>query len=119
MNVRTTAKRFVKSVAAVLALVQGLLFLPTAALAKPGKLDPTPPAPVRLSLSTEVSQILSVLESRMKDRQSLERTKDKLLTLDPVQIRLIASLSDRVTREENTTGSEIAFLLMTALITLI
>ncbi len=113
------AKRFVKSVAAGLALAQSLIFLPTATLAKTARPDSDPGVPYRLSFSADVSQILSVLESRMENRQLLERTKDKLLTLDHRQIRLIASLSDRVTKEGNTTGSEIAFLLMTALITLI
>jgi hypothetical protein len=72
-----------------------------------------------MSSLTDVSKILLVLENRIEDQQLLEKTRDKLLTLNDRQIRLIASLSDRVHTEGNTTGSDIAFLLMTALITLI
>jgi hypothetical protein len=76
-------------------------------------------APYVMSSLTDVSKILLVLENRIEDQQLLEKTRDKLLTLNDRQIRLIASLSDRVHTEGNTTGSDIAFLLMTALITLI
>jgi hypothetical protein len=112
-------KRFLKAVAAALALALWFIFLPTATIAKTGKPNSDSGARYMLSLSADVSQILSVLENRIEDQQLLERTKDKLLTLDERQIRLIASLSDRVAKEGNTTGSDIAFLLMTALITLI
>jgi hypothetical protein len=43
----------------------------------------------------------------MEDQQSLERTRDKLFTLNHEQIRLISSLSDRVAKEGTTTGSEV------------
>lgn len=66
-----------------------------------------------------VLKILSVLENKIGDQQLLQRAKDKLLTLGDRQTQLIASLSDRVAKEGNTTGSDIAFLLMTALITLL
>jgi len=66
-----------------------------------------------------VSKILTVLERRVEDPQLLGKTKKKLITLSDGQTRLIASLSDRVAQERNTTGSDIAFLLMTVLITLL
>lgn len=113
------AKRFVKTVATGLALVQWFIFLPSATIAASGKHASGSRAPYVLSFSADVSKILSVFENRIEDQQLLERTKDKLLTLDQRQIRLIASLSDRAAKEGNTTGSDIAFLLMTALITLI
>jgi hypothetical protein len=113
------AKRFVKTVAAGLALVQWFIFLPSTTMAASGKNASDAPAPYELGSSEDVTKILSVFENRIEDQQLLERTKDKLLTLDQRQIRLIASLSDRVAKEGNTTGSDIAFLLMTALITLI
>jgi hypothetical protein len=116
---KTKAKRFVKTVATGLALVQGLILLPVTTLAATGKKAVDSHARYVLSFSADVSKILSVFENRIEDPQLLERTKDKLLTLDQRQIRLIASLSDRVAKEGNTTGSDIAFLLMTALITLI
>ncbi len=113
------AMRFAKSVALGLALTQWFIFLPSTTIASNRKDAPEPGAPSIMGFSADVSRILSVLENRVDDRQLLERTKDKLLTLDHRQIRLIACLSDRVMKEGNATGSEIAFLLMTALITLI
>jgi len=112
-------KRLVKTVATGLALVQGFIFLPSTTIASNRKDAPDSHALYVTGFSADVSKILSVFENRIEDRELLERTKDKLLTLDQRQIRLIASLSDRVTKEGNTTGSDIAFLLMTALITLI
>jgi hypothetical protein len=117
MKIKTT--RFVKTVAAGLAIVQWLTILPSATIAASGKSAFDSHAPYVLSFSADVSKILSVFENRIEDQELLKRTKDKLLTLDQKQIRLIASLSDRVAKEGNTTGSDIAFLLMTALITLI
>jgi hypothetical protein len=55
----------------------------------------------------------------MEDQQLLGKTKEKLLSLSDRETRLIASLADRVTQGGNTTGSNVAFLLMTALITLL
>jgi hypothetical protein len=108
------AKRFVKTVSTGLALAQGFIFLPSITLAASGKNASDFDAPYVLSFSADVSKILSVFENRIEDQQLLDRTRDKLLTLDQRQIRLIASLSDRVAKEGNTTGSDIAFLLMTA-----
>jgi hypothetical protein len=68
---------------------------------------------------TDLSKILMVLERKVEDPQLLGKTKKKLITLSDRQTRLIASLSDRVAEERNTTGSDIAFLLMTVLITLL
>jgi hypothetical protein len=116
---KTKPMRFVKTVAAGLAVVQGFIFLPSRTIAAGGKNASDSRAPYVMSFSADVSKILSVFENRIADQQLLDRTKSKLLTLDQRQLRLIASLSDRVAKEGNTTGSDIAFLLMTALITLI
>jgi hypothetical protein len=113
------AKRFVKTVAAGLALVQWSIFLPSTTIAASEKNASDPRARYVMGFSADVSKILSVFENRIGDQELLERTKDKLLTLDQRQLRLIASLSERVVKEGNTAGSDIAFLLMTALITLI
>lgn len=111
-------KAIVRTIATGLAVAQWLLFLPTGAIAKSGKTVPKLDTQYALSSSPDVSKILWVLENRIEDRRLLEKTKDKLLTLDQRQIRLIASLSDQVVRGD-TTGSDIAFLLMTVLIALI
>ena len=113
------AKRFVQVIAAGFVLAQWLIFLPSTTMAGSQKNAFDADAPYVMSSLTDVSKILLVLENRIEDQQLLEKTRDKLLTLNDRQIRLIASLSDRVHTEGNTTGSDIAFLLMTALITLI
>jgi hypothetical protein len=112
-------KRFAKTVATGLALVQWFIFLPGLTAAAGGKNPSDPHARQITGFSADVSKILSVFETRIEDQQLLEKTKDKLLALDQRQLRLIASLSERVVKERNTAGSDIAFLLMTALITLI
>ena len=116
MRIKTTG--FVKTVAAGLALVQWLIFLPGMTLAGNGSSVPDSNTRYARSFSTDVSKILWALENRIEDEELLEKTMDKLWTLDHKQIRLIASLSDRVAEEGNRPGSDIAFLLMTALIAL-
>ncbi len=115
---RTKATGLVKTVAAGLALVQWLIFLPGTTLAGNGNSVSDSDARYARSFSTDVSKILWALENRIEDEKLLERAMDKLWTLDHRQIRLIASLSDRVADEGNRPGSDIAFLLMTALIAL-
>ena len=115
---RIKAKGFVKAIATGLALVQWFIFLPGTTIAGNASSVSDSNARYARSFSTDVSKILWVLENRIEDEQLLERTMDKLWTLDHKQIRLIASLSDRVAEEENRPGSDIAFLLMTALIAL-
>ncbi len=111
-------KRIVKTIFAGVAVAQWFVSLPTEALARSGKTVPESDHRIALGSSADVSKILWVLENKIEDRQLLERTKEKLLTLDRRQIQLIASLSDRVANKDDTTGSDIAFLLMTALIAL-
>jgi len=81
--------------------------------------DPHFDNPSASHLRSDVLKILSVLESKIEDQQLLGKTKEKLLSLSDRETRLIASLADRVTQGGNTTGSNVAFLLMTALITLL
>jgi hypothetical protein len=113
------AKRVVETIAIGFVLAQWLIFLPSTTMAGSPRNVPDSDSGYVLNSSTDMSKILLVFENRIDDQQLLERTRDKLLTLDDRQIRLIASLSDRIATEGNTTGSAVAFLLMTALITLI
>jgi len=92
--------------------------LATTAAVRP-TVDPHSEDPFVSKQRANVSKILTVLESRIEDPQLLGKTQKKLITLNDGQTRLIASLSDRVAEERNTTGSDIAFLLMTVLITLL
>jgi hypothetical protein len=119
MNTKIRTKKLAGWIVTGLALAQWMIFLPGTGMAGSPKNAFDSDAGSVLSVSTDMSKILLVLENRIEDRRSLEKTRGKLLTLDDRQIRLIASLSDRVHTEGNTTGSELAFFLMTALITLI
>jgi len=63
-------------------------------------------------------KVLSVLKNRVGDRKLTEKAKEKLLTLSTKKTHLIAALSERITNAEETAGSDIAFLLIIALIVL-
>ena len=112
-------KKFIRLIIISFILFQIAIF-PLAATAS---LRPTVPPdsedPFVSKHRANVSKILTVLESRVEDPQLLGKTKKKLITLSAGRTRLIASLSDRVAEERDTTGSDIAFLLMTVLITLL
>lgn len=71
-----------------------------------------------MSREADMLQILSVLANRMEDQKLFEKARDKLSTLSDRQMRLIASLSDRIAGEGKTAGTDIAFFLITALIIL-
>ena len=72
--------------------------------------------PIRLN-STEIFKILSALEDDKIGGPELRgRIREKLSMLNPKQILLIASLSERIVNENQTAGREIAILLITALI---
>lgn len=62
-------------------------------------------------------KILSFLEQKTGNRQLLEKVREKLLSLDEEQTRLIASLSDRITNEQSA-GADFAYLLMATLLIL-
>jgi hypothetical protein len=66
----------------------------------------------------ETSRILPVLEERIGDPDILEKTKDKLFTLDAEEILLISSLCDRISSGERTARADVAFSLVTTLIVL-
>lgn len=66
----------------------------------------------------DLGKILSALETKMGSHALPGKVKDKLSTLTDAQIRLIASLSDRIAAEGETPSADIAFLLVAALIIL-
>jgi hypothetical protein len=66
---------------------------------------------------TETAKVLWALGRRVGDRVILRRAADKLATLNDGQIRLIASLSERVVGEGRP-AAELALLLLTALLIL-
>ncbi len=64
------------------------------------------------------SKILSVLETRTGDEKILAKAAEKLQVLDGRELRLMASLSDRIAADKDSAGAAIAYSLMTALIVL-
>jgi hypothetical protein len=82
--------------------------------------SPRPHTPVNRAANRQATldRILSALEVKMGGESVPGKVRDKLLTLSDGQIRLIASLSDRIDAEDRTAGADIAFLLITALIIL-
>jgi hypothetical protein len=74
---------------------------------------------IRYSLidhTSEMFTVLSVLEKRVGDQRLLGKIRDKLPTLSEDRLRMIASLSERVAVDDHSAKTDIAFLLLTALI---
>jgi hypothetical protein len=69
-----------------------------------------------MATEAETNRILWVLENRMEGKLLQEKAKDKLSTLRPEQIRLLDSLAVRIMQSNHTIASDIAFLLITALL---
>jgi len=67
----------------------------------------------------EVVRIVSVLEERIEDQELLLKTKEKLSTMNREEVHVIAGLCERIQSESDTAGADLAFLLITFLITLI
>lgn len=86
------------------------------AVAAPGRTwaGPSLSAPREVMLT----RIFSVLEARIPRRESSEKAKAKLLALSDRQVRLAASLAERIAEEGHTAVAETAFLLLTVLIIL-
>ena len=62
-------------------------------------------------------KILSLLKQKTGDQQLLEKAREKLLSLDEKQTRLITSLSERI-KDGQTAGDDVAYLLIAVLIIL-
>ncbi len=68
--------------------------------------------------NVEMVKILPVLEGKIGDRQLLEKSKEKIYAMDDREVRLIAALCEKISTERQGLSSDIAFLLVTALIVL-
>jgi hypothetical protein len=111
-------KRFVKPIALWLIIVQMAIFLLSPTIATGGTTDLRSSDQNLLHRRADVIKILSVLENRTEDQKILEKARDKLFNLSDRQFSLVASLSKRIAKEGNKAGTEMAFLLITVLITL-
>jgi hypothetical protein len=90
-----------------------------ATAAAPGA-PPTPHHPGSTAMAdrrAETAKILSALGHRVRDRVILRKTAHKLATLNDGQIRLIASLSERIAGGGGL-AADVALLLLTALLIL-
>ncbi len=75
-------------------------------------------APQSASREVNLTRILSVLEDRMPGHKLSQKARAKLLTLSDPQVRIAASLAERIAEDDHTAVAETAFLLLTVLIIL-
>ncbi len=66
----------------------------------------------------EILKILPVLELKIEDRKLLEKSKEKIFAMDDRELHLVAALCEKISDEKKAVSSDIAFLLVTALIVL-
>lgn len=76
------------------------------------------PAVRETALKGGIYKILPVLEDKIHDQKLLEKSKEKIYGMGDREIRLVAALCEKISGEEETVSSDIAFLLVTALIVL-
>ena len=70
------------------------------------------------ALKVEMLKILPVLEEKIGDRNLLEKSKEKIFAMNSRELHLVAALCEKISDEGQTVSSDIAFLLVTALIVL-
>jgi hypothetical protein len=71
-----------------------------------------------LGSRADTSNVLTALEIKTHNDKPIELAKAKLLTMDDRRAQLLSRLSDRITADEKSPGSGIAFLLTAVLIIL-
>jgi hypothetical protein len=81
---------------------------------------PTSSLSVNMASDTraDTSKILTALEIKADNEKPIELVKTKLLLMDDKQARLLSRLSERITADDKSSGSGIAFLLTAVLIIL-
>jgi hypothetical protein len=70
------------------------------------------------ALNLEIIKILPVLELRIENQKLLEKSKEKLYSMNSNEVRLVAALCEKISNERHAVSSDIAFLLVTALLVL-
>jgi hypothetical protein len=66
----------------------------------------------------DVLKVLSVIEHRAHDGKVLDRMREKVGALNDRQLRLAASLCERIALDDHSAGANIAFSIVTAMIVL-
>ncbi len=83
------------------------------------KLMPEHTQNIRLSQErSDRAKIISVLESRIGNHRLPEQAREKLATMHEGELRLVATLCDRIATTNDRAGTDLALLLATALIVL-
>ena len=78
----------------------------------------TPPVLRGTAYKLEISKILPVLTEKIHDRKLLEKSKEKIYSMDDGEVKLVAALCEKISDGGDSISSDIAFLLVTALIVL-
>jgi hypothetical protein len=76
------------------------------------------PAVREPALNVEMLKILPVLENKIENRKLLEKSKEKIFAMNNRELHLVAALCEKISDEKETVSSDIAFLLVSALIVL-
>ncbi len=66
----------------------------------------------------DIRKILPVLEEQIRDGRLFEKSKEKIYSMDDGEVKLVAALCEKISDGGGTISSDIAFLLVTALIVL-
>ena len=64
----------------------------------------------------KLDKVIEVIEDRMNDRRLPAKVVQKLSTMPEKDFRLVSALCDRLAKEGDSTGADVALLLVTALI---
>ena len=70
------------------------------------------------AINGEIHKIIPVLEDKIHNQKLLEKSKEKINGMGDREIRLVAALCEKISCEGESVSSDIAFLLVTALIVL-
>ena len=70
------------------------------------------------ALNVEMLKILPVLEEKIEDRNLLKKSKEKIFVMNSRELHLVAALCEKISDARQTASSDIAFLLVTAIIVL-
>ena len=73
---------------------------------------------IKPSKERDLIRIVSVLESRVRNHPLPAKVRSKLAAMNDDEIRLVTSLCDHISKTGETTGSDLALMLVTALIVL-
>ena len=77
-----------------------------------------PRAEQALDHRAELRKVMSVVEHRTKEGKVLEKMRGKLFAMSGRKLHLAASLCERIARDDDSAGSDIAFSVVMAMVVL-